>query len=66
MLYLCNSNPIKGRLLEDVGQEDFHYSKPGYLAPLKSRDFQTRVFPLLRCPELQSVALLSPGNHRAS
>lgn len=41
MLYLCNSNPIKGRLLEDVGQEDFHYSKAGYLAPLKSKDFQS-------------------------
>lgn len=40
MLYLCNSNPIKGRSLEDDGQEDFHYSKAGYLAPLKSKDFQ--------------------------
>lgn len=46
MLYPSYSNPIKARLLEDTGHEDFHYTKPGYRCP-KSKDFQAQLLLVL-------------------
>lgn len=33
MLYPSCSNPIKVRLSEDTGHENFHYNKAGYQCP---------------------------------